>query len=286
MARVLVCGALGMLGQRLVEAFSADHEVTPTALTNEGGATALDIVDAAAVRAAVQACRPDWIVNAAAYTAVDRAEVEADAAFLVNAEGPASLAAAAAEAGCVLLHVGTDFVFDGRKADPYVEDDPVGPLGAYARSKAEGEERVRASGCEHVILRVSWLYGPDGGNFVRTIMDVARAGRPLRVVADQDGTPTFTRDAAEQAVRVLESGLRGVIHSSNVGVTTWHGLATEALRIAGLKVAIEPISTADWQTPAPRPANSALRNAVLERTIGNGMRPWQEALEDYVGSGG
>lgn len=282
MARVLLCGARGMLGRRLHEAFGVAHDVVPSTRVGDSGLRALDIADPDQVRRVFDEVQPDWVVNAAAYTAVDRAEEEEDVARRANATGPGLLAEAARDANATLLHVSTDFVFDGRKPEPYVETDPVAPLGAYARTKAAGERAVTEAGGRHVIFRVSWLYGPDGGNFVATMLRLAAERDELRVVADQRGTPTLTRDAAASAVRVLEAGVEGVIHSANQGVTTWHELAETAVRMAGLATPVHPIATEDYPTPAQRPANSALRNAALEATIGDRMRPWQEALRDYV----
>jgi dTDP-4-dehydrorhamnose reductase len=282
MARVLLTGARGMLGRSMAAVFGRDHEVWATARVAGEGARALDVADEEAVRACVRELRPDWIVNAAAYTAVDRAESEEAVAFAVNAEAPSRLAEAAREAGACLLHVSTDFVFSGEKPEPYRESDAVGPRGAYARSKAEGEARVRRAGAEHVILRVAWLFGPGGRNFVDTILRLARERGELSVVDDQRGTPTFTLDAARLARRLLEAGVRGTVHGANEGVTTWCGLARAAVEGAQLVVPVRPIATSGFPTPAPRPANSALENHVLRESLGERMRPWQDALRSYL----
>ncbi|MAG57450.1 MAG: dTDP-4-dehydrorhamnose reductase [Planctomycetes bacterium] len=284
MACILLTGARGMLGRRLHEGFvDTGHRVTATELVDVDGLSGLDIVDRDAVLTAVRATRPDWIVNAAAYTAVDRAESEPTAAYAANAEGPTNLALAAAETGARLLHVSTDFVFSGESDGFYVEDDPTGAAGIYARSKEEGERRVRdALPDAHVILRVAWLFGPDGGNFVATMLRLGAERERLGVVDDQTGTPTFTRDAATVATRVVEADLRGTIHSANQGKTSWCGLARAALQFAGISTPVDAIGTSDYPTAAPRPKNSALRNQVLEGSIGNTMRPWREALDAYV----
>lgn len=282
MARFLLCGARGMLGQRLLEALDG-QDVVATGRSSEGALRALDITDSGAVSAAAREVRPDWIVNAAAYTAVDKAEEEVEAAFRINAEGPANLARAAAESGARLLHVSTDFVFDGEKDGPYVESDPTSAIGAYARSKEAGEREVAAIlPDEHAIVRVAWLYGPGGGNFVATMLRLGRERDELRVVDDQRGTPTYTRDAAHAIRAIMEADLRGVIHAANRGVTTWCGLARRALELAGSSTPVTAITTADYPTPARRPRNSALENRVLEKTIGNPMRPWEDALSEYI----
>lgn len=281
--RILLCGSRGMLGAELWRALEdRGHEVIPTTRRATDGTEALDLLDVEGVRQAVATLRPAWVVNAAAYTAVDRAEEERAACEAVNGAAPGTLAEACARSGVRLLHVSTDFVFSGEKPDPYVEEDPVGPHGVYARSKEAGERAVRAALDEHLIVRVAWLFGPQGKNFVDTILRAARERPALRVVADQRGTPTFAPDAAETIARLVESDVRGTVHASNEGETTWHGLAEAAVRGAGLATPIEAITTAEWPTPAPRPANSALRNAVLERTIGNRMRPWPEALRAHL----
>lgn len=282
MARVLITGALGMLGQRMTEAFSVAHEVLATARNAGSGAQALDITDEAALAECVAVFKPDWIVNCAAYTAVDKAEVEEAQAFRSNAHGAAALARASAASGAVLLHVSTDFVFSGAHAAPCDETQAVAPVGVYACSKEAGEREVRRIAPEHVILRVAWLFGPGGKNFVDTILKVARTRGALRVVVDQFGSPTFTCDAAQAALKALEAGLRGTVHAANRGVVSWYGFAVEACRLAGIKVEITPISTSDWPTPAQRPEYSALHNRVLEERLGLFQRTWQEALAEHV----
>ena len=283
MARFLLVGARGMLGRRLHETLGAAGDLVASGRTESEGVRVLDVTDAAAVDAAVCEVRPDWIVNASAYTAVDRAEDEQQAAFAVNAEGPEHLARAAARHGARLLHVSTDFVFDGEKESAYVETDATNAIGVYARSKEEGERRVAAQLPEaHAIVRVAWLYGPDGGNFVATMLRLGRERDRLGVVDDQHGTPTFTRDAAAAITAVIEADLRGVIHAANRGATTWCGLARRALELAGCATPVDGITTADYPTPARRPKNSALKNRVLEQTIGDPMRTWEDALTDYI----
>ena len=247
------------------------------------GIRALDITAAEDVVAMVEAVQPDWIVNAAAYTAVDGAEAAAETAHAVNTVGPGNLASALSGTGGRLLHVSTDFVFRGDKADAYVEDDPTGAEAVYAKSKEAGERRVREVLPDaHAIVRIAWLFGEDGGNFVGTMLRLAGERERLGVVDDQRGTPTYARDAAEAMSRIMDAGILGTVHAANRGTTTWCGLAREALRLAGSNTPVDAIATADYPTPAPRPRNSALRNQVLERTIGDHMRPWQEALAAYI----
>ncbi len=274
--RILLLGNTGQLGWEL------NRTLLPLGEVQAVDYPEINLAEAEGLRAFVRASAPDVIVNAAAYTAVDRAESEEAAAFRANADGPGILARAAREAGACLLHFSTDFVFSGTKDEDYEETDPVGPAGAYARSKEAGERAVREAGGRHLILRVAWLFGPDGKNFVDTMLRLGRERDRLRVVDDQRGTPTFTRDAAAAAVRALEAGLEGTLHAAGHGPTTWCAFAREALRIAGIRTPVDAITTAEYPTPAARPRNSALRNRVLETTIGDPMRPWTEALREHV----
>ena len=283
MANILVTGARGMLGRRLVEALSVGHRVTAATRGGRDGTLALDITSEDDVRDAVTSLRPEWIVNAAAYTATDRAEQEPELAWAANARGPLYLARAARNSGARILHIGTDFVFSGSKGSPYVETDAMGPRGDYASSKAAGEQTVRpAAPDHHSIVRVSWLYGKDGPNFVATMLRLAKERDTLRVVSDQRGTPTLTTDAAHMIVRILENGISGTIHAANQGVTTWFDLAERTIKLAGLPTRVIPITTAEYPTPCPRPACSALTNQVLGTTLGDSMRPWPSALADYL----
>ena len=283
MAQILLCGAQGMLGRRLHEILAVRHEVAATELVASPGIRALDICDESAVAAAVREVKPLWIVNAAAYTAVDAAESNPGAAYAANADGPEVLARAASGCAARLLHVSTDFVFSGEKGEPYVETDQTGAAGVYARSKEEGERRVRDVLPDgHAIVRIAWLFGEDGNNFVRTMLRLASERDRIRVVDDQRGTPTYTRDAAAAMARVVDEGLLGTVHAANRGSTTWCGLAAEALRLAGSDTVVEAITTEEYPTAAPRPRDSSLRNKRLADSVGDFMRPWQEALATYI----
>jgi dTDP-4-dehydrorhamnose reductase len=235
---------------------------------------------------------PTLVINAAAYTAVDAAETDADAAARANHTGPARLAALCAAAGVPLIHVSTDYVFDGAKGAPYVETDPTAPQGVYGATKLAGEQAVLASGARAVILRTSWVYAPSGRNFVRTMLNAGRTRDVLRVVADQKGCPTTAIDLAAAILaisdRILADGWRddfgGIFHAAGSGETTWHGLAcatfaAAAARAPGTKIpTVEPIATADWPTPAKRPADSRLDCAKLEQVFGLRLPPWQDGL--------
>jgi dTDP-4-dehydrorhamnose reductase len=222
------------------------------------------------VSAAVRAARPEVIVNAAAYTAVDRAETEAHDATVINARAPALLAAEARSLGAYLVHYSTDYVFDGAKRAPYVESDATNPMQVYGRTKLEGEAAIRASGCRHVILRTSWVYAGRGKNFVLAILARARSGAPLRVVNDQLGTPTWAHDVAALTVELLKLKElpAGTFHAASAGETTWFEFAQRLVRLAGLTAAVEPISTAAYGSPTPRPLYTVLDSSRLAEATG------------------
>jgi dTDP-4-dehydrorhamnose reductase len=253
----------------------------------------LDLARPEAARETVVAARPDIVVNAAAYTAVDAAEADREAAFAVNRDGPAALADACREIGAALVHISTDYVFDGGKSGPYAEDDPVNPLSVYGASKEAGEAAIRARLDRHVILRTAWVYSPVGHNFVKTMLRLGAERDLLRVVDDQHGCPTAAADLAAAVTHVCaalaagradgEPGGCGTFHFCGAGITTWHGFAEEIFLQAarrGLKTPrlVEPIATADYPTPAPRPRNSVLDCTKIARVYGIVAPPWQPAL--------
>ena len=283
---ILVTGGSGQLALAL--------EAAATVPVRRVGRPEFDFDQPESVGAAFAAVRPWLVVNAAAYTAVDAAEGDADAAFRANRDGPAELARLCAAAGVPLIHVSTDYVFDGGKGAPYAESDPVAPLGVYGRSKLEGEQAVLASGARAIVLRTSWVYSPTGKNFVRTMLTVGKTRDLLRVVADQQGCPTTAADladailaiAARLAARGWEDGYAGVFHAAGTGATTWHGLATavfqEAARLGAKVPVVEPITTADWPTPVTRPADSRLECARLAAVFGVRLPPWRDSLTRTV----
>jgi dTDP-4-dehydrorhamnose reductase len=251
----------------------------------------IDIASRDAVDEAVARLRPDIIVNAAAYTAVDRAESEPEAAYAGNCTGPANLAAACRIAGIPLIHISTDYVFDGSKTGPYTEDDPVCPLGVYGTTKEAGDRAVRDALPEHVILRTAWVYSAHGHNFVKTMLRLA-ADRPvLQVVADQTGSPTSAFDIATAIATVIEHIAAGTAHwgiynFAGAGAVTWHGFATavfeEAAPWRGPPPHVDAITTADYPTPAKRPANSVLDCTRIGDAFGIIPRPWRVQLRDVI----
>jgi dTDP-4-dehydrorhamnose reductase len=249
----------------------------------------LDLADPDALRARVRALSPGLIVNPAAYTAVDRAETEAAQARAINAVAPGILAEEAKRCGAILVHYSTDYVFDGSKNGPYLEDDVPKPLNVYGSTKLEGEQTIRASGARHLILRTSWVYGRRGHNFLLTMQRLMRERAELKIVDDQIGAPTWSRQIAEATALILAQCLSpargadrpepwGTYHLTCGGATSWYGFAQAIAELGGYSTRLTPIPTADYPTPARRPANSRLDNGKLERTFGVRLPDWREVL--------
>jgi dTDP-4-dehydrorhamnose reductase len=278
--RVLVTGASGQLGRAL-------SQLLGPRLAWSGGRGELDVTDAAAVSRKLAEIQPDAVVNASAYNKVDAAETEAGAALAANAAGPANLARACREHGALLVHVSTDYVFDGTAREPYSEQDLARPLGVYGASKLAGEILVAAAGCEYVLVRTSGVFGAGGslakgGSFVDRILARARGGQPLRVVSDQVFSPTYAPDLATAILALLDAGQRGLFHVTNAGTCSWHGFAVAALRAVGIAVPVEAIRAADLGLAARRPAFSVLSNARYESAGLAALRPWDQALAEFL----
>lgn len=288
--KLLLLGANGQVGfelRRSLAPLGALVAATRDGRLPEGAACEIaDFDDAGSLAALVERIAPDVVVNAAAWTAVDLAEREREAAFRVNADAPRALAEACARRGARLVHYSTDYVFDGRGTRPYREDDPVSPLGAYGESKLAGEEAIRASGADHAILRTAWVYAPRGRNFLLTMLRLGAERDRLRVVADQVGTPTSAALIADATARVLAHPSRasGTWHLTAAGQASWHGFAESIFAGAverGLlprAPMVEAISTAEYPTPAARPAYSVLDTAKLRRDFGIDPPDWRIGL--------
>lgn len=285
--RIAVTGLTGQVVSALIE--RAGKEVEITAL----GRPQLDLGLRNAVLAGLRHSRCDAIVNAAAYTAVDKAESEADLAMRINGEGAAHVAEAASELDVPLLHLSTDYVFDGQLARPYREEDPTGPRSAYGRSKLAGERNIAEKHANHVILRTAWVYSPFGANFVKTMLRLGETREEVSVVADQIGNPTSAMDIADAifvlARRLVDDPsptLRGVFHLTGQGEASWADVAeatfAEAERRGRSPVRVKRISTADYPTAAQRPANSRLDNQKLATRFGFILPPWRQSLESCV----
>jgi len=284
--RLLLLGAGGQLGQEITAA------VTDIDLIGRTRAQT-DIADPGAVAAALEQAQPDIVVNAAAYTKVDKAESERDEAFRVNATGAEAIAAACAQSQTPLIHLSTDYVFDGTKPTPYVETDPTAPLGVYGASKLAGEQAVRERHKKHVILRTSWVYGRFGSNFLKTILRLASERDELKVVADQRGSPTGTSDLAHAILGLaprLVSGAAeadwGTYHFTGEGETNWCQFADEILsrreKWVGSRPRLTPITTAEYLTAARRPSNSVMDNRSFRARFGLASKPWRQSVRESV----
>ena len=275
--RLLIPGGQGMVGRMLTEVARArGHEAIPVPKAG------WDIADPGAALARLARHRPDAVVNCAAFTDVDACETRRELAVLVNGEGPGILARACAQAGVRFLHLSSDYVFDGTATAPYGEDASPAPLSAYGASKLAGEEAVRAAGGRWTLLRTAWVYGPWGRNFVTTILRLAREQGKLRVVADQVGAPTYTADLADAILRLLDAEAEGIVHVTNGGQCSWHAFAREIVRLSGLDVEVQAVTSGAFPRPAPRPAYSVLSLARYRDLTGHTPRPWPEALADFL----
>ena len=283
---ILITGATGQLGRALVaEARARQLDVLAVSRPE------FDLAAPATIDACFAQAKPDLVINAAAYTAVDAAETDREAAQAGNHTGPEHLARLCAAHNVPLIQISTDYVFDGTKGAPYVETDPTHPTGVYGLTKRDGENAVRATGAKAIILRTAWVYAPYGKNFLRTMLNAAQRTPVLRVVADQHGTPTAAPDLTavilDIAEKIRASGWQeefaGIFHATNDGATTWHGFACaifEEAKAFGHPVPrIDPITTADWPTPAKRPADSRLDCTKLRRVFGCALPPWRESLK-------
>ncbi|MBD3367409.1 MAG: dTDP-4-dehydrorhamnose reductase [Candidatus Eisenbacteria bacterium] len=266
-----------MLGRALVGALEGNAEVTAVDLDD------FDIGDGDAVMAAMLQTAPDVVFNCAAYTNVDGAESDRETAFRVNAVGAGNVARAAAEAGARLLHVSTDYVFDGRATEPYAEDAPTDPSSVYGQSKLAGEREVLSACGNALIVRTAWLYGHGGRNFVETVLRLADGGDTLRIVDDQTGSPTYATDLAAVLKDLAATDVAGYVHATNSGTCTWYEFATAILNAVGRDdVPVEPIATEDFGRPAPRPRYSVLSLERLEEVLGWTPRHWKKALVEYL----
>jgi dTDP-4-dehydrorhamnose reductase len=284
--KILVFGAGGQIGREVCRAaWFPRYTITPL------DRKVIDITNGAAVSAVLAREAPDLLINLAAYTAVDRAESEPEAAWAVNCAGAAHIAAACDESATPLIHLSTDYVFDGRNTEPYREEDAVGPLGVYGRSKEAGERAVRAALARHVILRTAWVFGAYGANFVKTMLRLAAERPVLRVVADQRGCPTAAADIAAALMVIVGHIERGepkwgTYHFAGAGATSWHGFAEAIFDLAVPQLAarpqVEPITTDQYPTPARRPMNSVLDCRKIEEAFGVPPPPWRVALASVI----
>jgi len=286
--RILLIGKIGQVGWELRRTLAPLGRITCVDFPE------IDLTRDDSIRRWVREIRPNIVINAAAYTAVDKAESEPDKAMKINGVAPGILADEAKQLGALLVHYSTDYVFDGAKIEPYVEGGAPNPLGAYGRTKQAGDEAVRAIGGAHLIFRLCWVYGARGQNFMLTMMRLAREREKLRVVGDQVGCPTWSRMIAETTTLALKQAVAagdldaftGTYHLAASGITSWHGFADAIVKLMpaeGRKcVQVEAISTAEYPTPTKRPAYSVLACGKLERTFGLRLPHWEESLKQVL----
>ena len=295
--KILVTGGTGQVGGELAKSLAPLGEIVVP------GRVEMDLSHAGSVRAIIRTVQPRWIVNAGAYTAVDKAESEPELAYAINAEAVRAIGEEARLIGAGVIHFSTDYVFEGTGSTPYIETDPTTPVSVYGASKLAGERALAESGAPHMIFRTSWVYGAQGKNFLRTILRLAREREVLRVVVDQYGAPTWSRDLAKMAAHVMAqcevtaqertladvlAETSGVYHAAGSGETTWHGFAAEAVRLEQERspeaqlAKIESITTSEYPTPAKRPANSRLNCDKLARRFGWSMMDWRESLRQVL----
>ena len=292
MSKILITGKNGQVGWELQRSLASFGQIVAI------DAEEMDLADADAIRRTVREVRPDIIVNPAAYTAVDKAESDPDLAMAVNGTAAGVFAEESKRLGAVLVHYSTDYVFDGDKSAPYTESDVPNPQSVYGKTKFAGEQAIRASGCKHLILRTSWVYGVHGGNFVKTMLRLARERDELRIVADQFGAPTWARDLAQSTASALncwktndwDNQLSGLYHLTAGGRTNWHQFAEEIVHLArkydstlaAKPLTINAITTSEYPVPAKRPANSVLANDKIRDTFGIVLPVWQDSLAECV----
>jgi len=278
MMKVLITGANGQLGRELAKQYREKNDVELILTDVED----LDITDVNVVYEFINRNRPEVIINCAAHTAVDKCEEEVDMAYKVNTIGPKNLASAANSIGAEIVQVSTDYVFDGEVNKALIEFDEVNPQTVYGKTKLEGERIVSKLNPKHYIVRTAWLYG-DGNNFVKTMIKLSETNKTIKVVNDQNGTPTSTVDLARVIIGLVENKNYGLFHATCKGECTWYDLAKETFRLKGIDVEVIPCTTNEFPRPAKRPKYSVLRNYMLEITTGDITRHWKESLADYLG---
>ena len=275
--KILVTGVKGQLGYDLCRILS-DRGIEHLGADIED----FDITDAKATEAFITAYRPDAIIHCSAYTAVDRAEDDVELCTRVNAEGPANIAAVAKQLGAKMMYISTDYVFPGTGETAYSPEDPTGPLSVYGKTKLKGEEAVRAASDRHFIVRISWVFGINGNNFVKTMLRLAETRTDLNVVADQIGSPTYTYDLSRLLCDMIVTDKFGTYHATNEGLCSWAEFAAEIMRLGGKSTAIHPIPTAEYPTRAVRPLNSRMSKDKLEENGFCRLPHWKDALARYL----
>lgn len=274
--KVLITGSNGMLGHDLTDVLNDKHELILTT------SKTLDITDKEHTVEFIKENKPDIVINSAAYTNVDGCEENQELAFSVNGEGVRNLAIGCREADCPLVHISTDYIFNGKNDTPWVEDDEIGPINVYGKSKLEGEEAIQEILDKFFIVRTAWLYGINGGNFPKTMLELAKTHDELTVVYDEVGTPTYTLDLAEAIGKLIETDYYGIYHITNSGSCSWCEFAKYIFEVAEVDVKVTPVTASEFARPAPRPSYSVLNN---KRWVDNGFEPlrsYKESIKDYL----
>ena len=285
MKRVLVIGAKGMLGRDLLEVFRSSQETDPSKGFEVVGwdLEEIDIREEGGTLSKIGNLRPDMVIHLAAYTDVDGCEKNREEAFQVNAEGTRHVAMGAKACGARVVYLSTDYIFDGKKKEPYLETDPPHPLNVYGQTKLIGEEYVQKGSDDHLIIRTQWLYGRHGKNFIASVLRQAREKRALTIVDDQTGSPTYTVDLSKAVVTLLRHNSRGIFHVANQDACTWYQLGQAILKFAQIEgVRVTPISSEALGRPAARPSCSVLNTQKLKQETGMSLRHWSDALRDYL----
>lgn len=274
--KVLITGSNGMLGHDLIDVLNDKHELILTT------SKTLDITDKEHTVEFIKENKPDIVINSAAYTDVDGCEENRELAFSINGEGVRNLAIGCREADCPLLHISTDYVFNGKNDTPWVEDDEIGPINVYGKSKLEGEQAIQDILDKFFIVRTAWLYGINGGNFPKTMLELAKTHDELTVVYDEVGTPTYTPDLAEAIGKLIETDYYGIYHITNSGSCSWCEFAKYIFEIAGVNVKVTPVTASEFARPAPRPSYSVLNNKRWDDNGFEPLRSYKEAIKDYL----
>lgn len=274
--KLLIIGSKGMLGSKFVSMLKDEHEVYEADLPE------IDITDSISCERFVEKVSPQYIIHCAAYTAVDNAEDDRGLCEKVNVLGSKNVAAAAEKAGATLVYYSTDYIFDGSKGEPYLEDDPVNPVNFYGKTKLDGERAVRENCAKHYIMRITWLFGENGKNFPAAMLKLAETKSELNVVDDQLGSPTYTEDVVKQTMKLIESGGFGTYHSSAEGICSWFDVAKYTFETAGVDMKLNAIPSSEYPTKAARPAYSYLENANLKKLGINLMPDWKDGIERYI----
>lgn len=275
--RILVTGASGMLGSDIVNVCGSEHDTIGVSSAD------FDITNLDASREYIYVVKPDIIVHPAAYTDVDGCEKNVDKAFMVNALGARNIAIVACELNVTVAYISTDYVYDGKKSSPYFEYDVVNPLSIYGRSKLEGENFIKSLANKYYIIRTSWLFGKNGKNFVRTMLELSKTKDMLNIVNDQIGSPTYTLDLAKAIKQLVESGCYGTYHLTNSEHCSWFNFAKEIFEIAGVThMKLNPVTTEEFARPAPRPKNSVLEKFYWKLNGFNELRSYKDAVAEYI----